>query len=165
MTKKIIIGEILTHLSSYMTIEFDITLELVKSTKINPIISYEDAKAIIEEGYSLIIHSNFIHLMTENELEETCELIKFQNNWNKEKLFEFLKIRKEYNNNHLHAGTKNQTILLKERFTLNDSDVSYSACTNYLKTKKLLIDFNYTYGDGWLFQPLPDTIINYIKNL
>ncbi len=90
--------------------------------------------------------------------EEISKL--FPNNAKVQRLVE---IWEQYHLNDMRAGSKKQTEAL-EGLKYEGNDL-YDAEKKHLKSKKLLVDNGYEYSSAWLYQPLPQSIIDEVKQL
>lgn len=70
---------------------------------------------------------------------------------------EILDIWDAWHLNDMHAGTERQEKALKE-MGITDFDI---AC-KYLQEKGIYEDEGYRYGSGWLYRPIPRTVLNKI---
>ena len=69
-----------------------------------------------------------------------------------------------YHLNGMHAGTPKQEAALKEWREKTDN-YDYTDSCKYLESIGLLVDNGYTYGHGWLYEPIPEEDLNKIKEL
>lgn len=79
------------------------------------------------------------------------------------KLKRLVEIWEEYHLNDLKAGTKKQTAAL-EGLKYERGDW-YDAAVKHLKSAKLYDDNGYQFGSAWLYQPLPEKIIDEVEKL
>jgi hypothetical protein len=75
-----------------------------------------------------------------------------------EKLKKLVSIWKEYHLNDLKAGTKKQSEAL-EAWSGKPDRYDYDASVEYLKSINLYDDRGYKYGNGWLYMPIPESVI------
>lgn len=75
-----------------------------------------------------------------------------------------VEIWKEYHLNDLKAGTRKQTAFLNA-LEKQGWEYEYNSACESLKQAGLYEDNGYKYGHGWLYQPIPDEIINEVKEL
>jgi len=75
-----------------------------------------------------------------------------------------VRIWEEWHLNDLNAGTARQELALKERVNKPKSH-SYTEDCEYLKSIDLHIDNGYAYGTAWLFQEIPNDIVEEIHNI
>lgn len=74
------------------------------------------------------------------------------------KIKRLVEIWEQYHLNDLRAGTKKQTEALNA-WADRPKGFSYTEDSEYLKSIGLYDDRGYKYGHGWLYQPLPESII------
>lgn len=84
---------------------------------------------------------------------------------NKE-LKRLIDIWRKYHLNDLHAGTKKQSEALEKwKKEKQIKSYDYDLAVAHLKSIGLYEDKGYKYGNGWLYQPLPESVITEIKEL
>jgi hypothetical protein len=83
---------------------------------------------------------------------------------NSEDLSEIIRIWKRWHLSDLKAGTRQQTNILRA-WGDRPKGWSYTEDTEHLKNRGMLQDFDYTYGTAWLFEPVPEHIVNKLKRL
>lgn len=86
----------------------------------------------------------------------------FPNNVTFNKIFE---IWNEYHLNDLHAGNKEQTEAVENWKKETGLKYDYTLACNYLKSVELYEINGYKYGHGWLCKPIPENVVDTIKEL
>lgn len=82
------------------------------------------------------------------------------------KVQRLVEIWKEYHLNDMKAGTKLQTEALnKWRKENNIKGWDYDQAVEHLKSVDLYKDKGYSYGSGWLYEPIPGEVIKELKSL
>lgn len=71
---------------------------------------------------------------------------------------------RKYHLNDLKAGTKRQTEAV-EKWQAEGNKYDYTAATEHLKSIELDEDKGYKYGHGWLYEPIPESVVNRIIEL
>lgn len=80
------------------------------------------------------------------------------------KLKRLVEIWRQYHLNDLKSGTKKQSEAV-EKWLGEDNKYDYTAALNYLKSIGLDKDRGYEYGTGWLYEPIPKSIVQEVKSL
>ena len=75
-----------------------------------------------------------------------------------------LNIWREYHLNDMKAGNIEQQAVLKE-FADNHCWLSYDDAVEVLKERDLLVSRGYRYGSNWLYERIPDDILEFLKSL
>lgn len=75
-----------------------------------------------------------------------------------------VEIWNEYHLNDMKAGTKKQTEAI-EAWEAQGNKYNYSSAVEHLKSIGLYDDRGYKYGNGWLYKPVPESVIEEIKRL
>jgi antirestriction protein len=81
-----------------------------------------------------------------------------------EKVQRLIAIWKKYHLNDMKAGTKKQSAAI-EAWEVSGNKYSYDGVVEHLKSIGLYEDNGYKYGHGWLYQPVPESVISEIKQL
>lgn len=95
-------------------------------------------------------------------IDELEYLLKADNvRWDvpKDKVARLVEIWKTYHLNDLHAGTKKQEEFIKKMLP----NYEYSNACVILKEAGIYEDRGYKYGHGWLYAPIPDDIIEFVR--
>lgn len=92
-------------------------------------------------------------------LEEIGKL--FSGNKDLKRLIE---IWREYHSNDLKAGTKKQSEAI-EKWEAEGNKYDYDKAIEHLKSIGLYEDNGYKYGHGWLYQPIPESVIKEVQSL
>jgi hypothetical protein len=85
-----------------------------------------------------------------------------------EEFRELLDVWDRWHLNDLHAGTEKQESIINEH--INDSkyahlDKTYDRKVQILKDNNTYIDNGYQWGSAWLYEPLPDDVVNFVKHI
>lgn len=86
---------------------------------------------------------------------------------NRKKVKRIVEVWKEYHLNGMNAGTKRQKNYIKELEKNPDFRYEYTEVCKELEKAGLLYDKeenNYQYGSAWLFETLPENIIEEVKS-
>ena len=75
---------------------------------------------------------------------------------------EIIEVWEKYHLNDMRAGTAKQNKAVKEYCKNNPYD--YNDVCNYLKEQGIYEDNGYRYGTAWLFEDIPETILDKIFN-
>ena len=78
-------------------------------------------------------------------------------------LLEILQLWRRWHLNDLRAGTKVQTDALSAWEGYSEAD--YKASCNYLESIGLLEERGYKYGHAWLFERVPNEVLNQLTNI
>lgn len=81
-----------------------------------------------------------------------------------DKIKRLVAIWEQYHLNDMKAGTRKQTEAI-ESWTKQGNRYDYTEAVNHLKAIGLYEDNGYKYGHGWLYQPVPESVITEIKTL
>lgn len=73
---------------------------------------------------------------------------------------EIIEIWKRYHLNDMRAGTPKQERAVREYCKNNEYD--YNKVREYLDSVGLLVDNGYTYGTSWLYEEIPQDVLNKI---
>lgn len=71
-----------------------------------------------------------------------------------------MEVWEKYHLNDMHAGTQKQEQFIKEHIKTHD----YDTICEELKKAGLYEDNGYRYGSGWLYEPIPESVLNEIFN-
>ena len=97
------------------------------------------------------------------------EIMDTYNKAPKQKQFELLQkicaVWERWHLNDLRAGTPRQMAALRELKKSQGKIGDYDAQLKYLESRNLVEDNGYKYGSAWLFEPLPQDVLNFIQKL
>jgi hypothetical protein len=101
------------------------------------------------------------------EIKDYLENNKFKKLFvDKETLKKILDIWERWDLNDLHSGTRKQEEALEKwENEKNMKILDFDKKVEYLKSIGLYEDRGYKYGSSWLYEPLPNEVIEFIKNL
>jgi len=143
----------------YIEIELREEKRLIKDWELkneyNKILTLSIVGDVVNRGKSIIFGqiNDTIKKLLEND-GFCCLFLK------KEDIMKLLEIWKEYHLNDLIPGTKRQMEILKKY-----GIVDYETAVEILKQHNLYIDNGYKYGSGWLYKPIPNEVIEFLKDL
>lgn len=70
----------------------------------------------------------------------------------------------QYHLNDMHAGTPKQEAAIADYVKVNGHHSDYSVICAYLKDQGLYEDNGYKYGSAWLYQAIPETVLNEVRS-
>lgn len=91
---------------------------------------------------------------------------EFRDGWTAEKLETLLDVWEKYHNNDLRAGTPAQMAIVRPFIKAHEWPMnSYVYQCAELARHGLLEDGGYRYGTSWLYEPVPDSVIEFLNSL
>ena len=75
---------------------------------------------------------------------------------------EIIEVWEKYHLNDMRAGTPKQEKAVKEY--CKKRSYNYNDVRKYLESKNLLVDDGYKYGSAWLFEDIPESVLDKIFN-
>lgn len=160
-------GEIYGFKHSLKTLIF-ITIEEIKE-KAKTIDLKEVDKQIVLSMYGRVHYPRKLSCITVGQISDVMRIWAINDMFkeyriDKATLYSLLDIWNRWHLNNMRAGTRGQLALV--RYYIQETGNSkFEDICQYLKSKGLLYDRGHKYGGAWLYEPLPQDIIDYLKSL
>ena len=160
-------GEVYGFKQSLKTLIF-ITIEEIKEDALTIDLKEVD-KQIVLSIYGRVHYPRKLSCITVGQISKNIwywainDLFK-EYRIDKSTLFSILDIWDRWHLNNLRAGTRGQNVLVKY-YIRRVGYYKYEEVCKFLESKGLLYDRGHKYGSKWLYEPLPQDVIDYLKSL